>query len=67
MKNAIHNFGSNAGNVWNTLNVTQDIDISTIAEISQIKIRDAYSALGWLARENKIQVSTGKNIKYKLY
>ena len=58
--------GSNAGKVWNTLSSIQDIDVSKIAEISQIQTRDAYTALGWLARENKIQVSTGKEIKYNL-
>lgn len=58
--------GNNAGKVWNTLNTTDDLDISTIAEISQIKIDDTYYALGWLARENKIQVSTGKEKKYNL-
>ena len=64
--NLTDNIGINAGKIWNTLSTTQDINVSTIAEISQVKIRDAYSALGWLARENKIQVSKGKEVKYKL-
>jgi len=64
--NLTNDIGTNAGKVWNTLNTTKDVDVSTIAEISQIKITDAYCALGWLARENKIQVSTGKEIKYSL-
>jgi len=64
--NLTNNIGSNAGKIWNALNTTQDIDISTVAEISQIKTRDAYSALGWLARENKIQASTGKELRFKL-
>jgi len=58
--------GSNAGKVWNTLNSTHNLDSSTIAEISQIKIDDTYYALGWLARENKIKASTGKEKKYYL-
>jgi len=58
--------GNYAGIVWNTLNTTQDIDISTIAEISQIRVEDAYSALGWLARENKIKTSKGKQTLYGL-
>lgn len=64
--NLTNDIGSNAGKIWNTLNATQDIDVSTITEISQVKIGDAYSALGWLARENKIQASTGKEIKFRL-
>ena len=58
--------GNYAGIVWNTLNTTQDIDVSSIAEISQIKIKDAYSALGWLARENKIRTSKGRQTLYGL-
>ena len=58
--------GNNAGKVWNTLNTMQDIDVISITEYSNIHIIDAYSALGWLARENKLQVSTGKDIKYKV-
>jgi len=64
--NLTNQIGINAGKVWNTLNKTKDIDVSTIAEISQIKDKDAYSALGWLARENKIYASSEKKIKFKL-
>jgi len=58
--------GENAGKIWQTLNKMQDIDLTTITEFSNIKIKDAYSALGWLAREDKLYVSTGTNKKYKL-
>ena len=64
--NLTNNIGNNAGKVWNTLNSTQDVDISTIAKITNIKIKDTYFALGWLAREDKILISEGKDIKYKL-
>ena len=64
--NLTDNIGNNAGKVWNALRTTQDIDVSSIAEISQIKIKDAHSALGWLAREDKIQALKGKEIKFKL-
>lgn len=64
--NLTDTIGSNAGKIWNVLYTTKDIDVSTIAEISQINNKDAYFALGWLARENKIQVTTGKEIKFKL-
>jgi len=64
--NLTNEIGNNAGKVWNTLNAKQDIDVSTITKISQITTRDAYSALGWLARENKIQASKGSEQKFKL-
>jgi len=52
--------GKNAGKVWNTLNNQCDVDISSISKISKIKQTDAYAALGWLAREDKIRLSKNK-------
>ena len=64
--NLINNIGNNAGKIWKTLNETENIDISTVSKISKVNIKDAYTALVWLARENKIHFSSGKEIKYKL-
>lgn len=47
--------GSDAGKVWNTVAKQGEMDISTIAKVAQITEVDAYKALGWLARENKVQ------------
>jgi len=46
--------GSDAGKVWNTVARQGEMDISTIARTVQITEVDAYCALGWLARENKV-------------
>lgn len=54
--------GTDAGKVWNTVAKQGEIDISTIAKITQITEVDAYQALGWLARENKVDC---KKIKSK--
>jgi hypothetical protein len=64
--NLINDIGNNAGKIWKTLDETENIDIKTISEISKVDIKDAYTALGWLAREDKIQSSSGKETKYKL-
>jgi hypothetical protein len=48
--------GTDAGKVWKTIEQQGEIDVSTIARIAQITEDDAYCALGWLARENKIHV-----------
>ncbi len=64
--NLTNDIGNIAGKVWNTLYTTQDVDINSLTELSNIKIRDAYTALGWLAREDKIQILTGREIKIKL-
>lgn len=57
--NLTYTIGNNAGKVWDTLNNEGTVDVSTIAKVTKIKTYDAYSALGWLARENKVY-STGK-------
>ena len=46
--------GTDAGKVWNTLAKQGEVDLTTITQTTQINEVDAYCALGWLARENKI-------------
>ena len=55
--------GTDAGKVWSTVANKGEIDISTIARTAQITEVDAYAALGWLARENKVNC---KKIKAKV-
>jgi hypothetical protein len=54
--------GMDAGKVWNTVAKQGEVDVSTIAKVAQITEVDAYCALGWLARENKVEC---KKIKAK--
>jgi len=53
--NLTNKIGEDAGKIWRTLNSHGEVNISSIAKITKINIVDAYSALGWLARENKIE------------
>ena len=55
--NLINKIGEDAGEVWKTLNTLDNVDISSIAELVKITEKDAYSAIGWLAREDKIQAN----------
>lgn len=68
--NLTEKIGGNAGKVWRTLETRGEVDISSIAEISQIKTQDAYSALGWLAREDKVKGEKNKDnssqVRFKL-
>lgn len=52
--NLTEKIGGDAGKVYNTLENYGEIDVSAIAKIAKIHKKDAYTALGWLARENKI-------------
>jgi len=58
--NLTNTIGENAGKVWRLLNSQGEVNVSSIAKTQQIKIQDAYSALGWLACEDKI---IGKKLK----
>jgi hypothetical protein len=55
--NLTDKIGTDAGKVWTAISTLGEVDVSSITRVAQIKERDAYSALGWLAREDKI-VST---------
>ncbi len=56
--------GFNAGKVWMTLAKQQtDVGISSLAQLTRINVNDVFAAIGWLARENKIEAKTIKNKK----
>ena len=51
--------GVDAGKVWTVLSKKQgDIPISTLAQMANIDVNDVFSAVGWLAREDKIEART---------
>lgn len=60
--------GTNAGIIWNLLNDYQKWSIAQLKEASGLSEPEIYSAIGWLARENKIEidVSTEGNENYYL-
>jgi len=58
--------GSDAGKVWNTVARQGEVDVSTIAKLAQITEVDAYQALGWLARENKVECQKIKSKEPKI-
>lgn len=43
-----------AGRVWRTLGEEENVDISKLPQILKEKGEVVYQALGWLAREDKI-------------
>ena len=68
--NLTSEIGTDAGKIWKTLQVWGEIDISSISRLAKIEEIDAYHALGWLAREDKLQAKKGRTkqspIKFKL-
>ena len=47
--------GAHAGKIWKILEIWGDADFRTIKRLSDLKNDEIHSALGWLAREGKIQ------------
>jgi len=54
--------GENAGKIWYLLHTQGEADILHISKLAQMDEGDTYSALGWLAREGKINTkANGRN------
>lgn len=54
----INNIGANAGIVWNVLNANGKMTESKLKKESGLAGADFYMALGWLAREGKLNTTT---------
>ncbi|MBN1280734.1 MAG: winged helix-turn-helix domain-containing protein [Candidatus Thermoplasmatota archaeon] len=62
--NLVEKVGADAGKVWTALQKKQtEVDISSLARLTKIEVRDVYTALGWLAREDKIVAKSVKKQK----
>ena len=53
--NLTYKIGSNAGKLWEALSSSGEIDVTHLVKYIKIPEEDVYCAVGWLARENKIQ------------
>lgn len=57
---AVHQIGEAAGAVWKTLNKNGPLSVAKLAEATNVN-RDLFmQALGWLAREDKIDINETK-------
>ncbi len=56
--NLTEKIGINAGKIWNLLTTLKEADMNAVAKLSQVPEADAYSALGWLACEQKIDAKS---------
>ncbi len=48
--------GRDAGKIWKLLVTEGKVDTIYISKLTKMNEEDTYSALGWLAREDKIQI-----------
>ena len=49
--------GVNAGTVWVALSGAEGLGIKQLKKITKLKDKEVYAALGWLAREGKIEMN----------
>ena len=64
----INNIGNNAGLIWNALNENGKMTETKLKKETALASADFYAALGWLAREGKLNVVVetrcGKDCEY---
>lgn len=48
--------GTSAGSVWTALNEADALSVKQLKKITKLKEKEIYAALGWLAREGKINI-----------
>lgn len=62
--NLISKIGKDAGKVWRVLDTWGEVDAISISKLARIVEKDMFSAVGWLAREGKIEgkvINAGEN------
>ena len=65
--NLTNELGENAGKIWGLLDSQGQANISSITKSTDMKIKDVYSAIGWLSRENKVKIiRKNKRMIYEL-
>ena len=64
----INNIGNNAGVIWNALNTNGKMTESKLQKETGLASAEFYTALGWLAREGKlnleVEVKGAKTCEY---
>ena len=53
--------GTHAGAVWNVLHEKGGIDLTQLKKETKLTDKEIVAAIGWLARENKIQFGTDES------
>jgi Mn-dependent DtxR family transcriptional regulator len=54
----IEKIGETAGEIWRILKEREEVNISQLPRLLNEKSAVVYQAVGWLARENKIEYKT---------
>lgn len=52
--NLVPIIGKDAGKIWRTLEIWGEVDVLSLSRLSRIVEQDVLTAVGWLAREGKV-------------
>lgn len=52
----VETIGTNAGLIWNALNESKTMNLKDLKKATKLKEKESFLALGWLAREGKINI-----------
>jgi len=63
--NLTSKIGRTAGRIWRILDIWEEADISTMKRLSEVDESQIQSALGWLAREDKICINEKEKFNLK--
>lgn len=55
--------GFNAGLVWNALNEADVLGTKQLKKITKLNDKEVFAAIGWLARENKVNIEESEDGK----
>ena len=50
------NIGTWAGFIWNALNEVETLGFKQVKKATKLKEKELYAAMGWLAREGKLNI-----------
>lgn len=62
-----HSIGTNAGIVWRLMNNDYKWSYQELKEKSGLSDRELNAAIGWLAREDKIQIEEDMNTHREIF
>lgn len=55
--NLTSKIGNDAGRLWKIMDIWGEVNFPTMKRLADIDEVEIYAALGWLARENKVNIS----------
>ena len=53
----VHKIGTDAGLVWQALSAADALGVKQIKKATKLKKEEIFAALGWLAREGKVNIA----------